>query len=92
MPDTPGRPMPDHRLVGDPASRAAPAAGVTQATFVAPLDSIDALRDNERLASWPMTAARRQSWHLEVPDRWHRTDAGTMPATPAYPARSYPAR
>lgn len=40
------------------------AADVTQTTFVALIDSLDRLRDEERLASWLMTVARRQAWRL----------------------------
>jgi len=38
------------------------AADVTQATFVALIDALDRLRDDEKLASWLMTVARRQAW------------------------------
>jgi RNA polymerase sigma factor (sigma-70 family) len=38
------------------------AADVTQATFVALVDSLDKLRDEEKLPSWLMTVARRQAW------------------------------
>ncbi len=40
------------------------AADVTQMAFVALLDSLSALRDDERLSSWLMTVARRQSWRV----------------------------
>lgn len=40
------------------------AADVTQAAFVALLDAIDLLRDDERLGSWLMTVARRQAWRI----------------------------
>jgi RNA polymerase sigma factor (sigma-70 family) len=40
------------------------AADVTQTTFVALLDSIFRLRQDERLSYWLMTVARRQSWRL----------------------------
>lgn len=40
------------------------AADVTQTTFVALIDSLERLRDEERLASWLMTVARRQSWRV----------------------------
>lgn len=42
----------------------ADAADVTQNTFVTLIDSLDRLRDEERLASWLMTVARRQSWRV----------------------------
>lgn len=45
------------------------AADVTQITFIALLDSIDRLRDDQRLPFWLMTVARRQSWRLR-----HRRD------------------
>lgn len=38
------------------------AADVTHATFVALVDALDRLADDERLASWLMTVARRQTW------------------------------
>ncbi|WP_183095909.1 RNA polymerase sigma factor [Nocardioides stalactiti] len=38
------------------------AADVTQSTFVALVDSLDRIRDDEKLASWLMTVARRQAW------------------------------
>jgi RNA polymerase sigma factor (sigma-70 family) len=40
------------------------AADVTQTTFIALLDSMDRLRDDQRLPFWLMTVARRQSWRL----------------------------
>lgn len=40
------------------------AADVTQTTFVALIDSLDRIREEERLASWLMTVARRQAWRL----------------------------
>lgn len=38
------------------------AADVTQSTFVALVDSLDRIQDDEKLASWLMTVARRQAW------------------------------
>lgn len=38
------------------------AADVTQSTFVALVDSLDRIRDEEKLPSWLMTVARRQAW------------------------------
>lgn len=38
------------------------AADVTQSTFVALVDSLSRIRDDEKLASWLMTVARRQAW------------------------------
>lgn len=56
------------------------AADITQTTFVELIDALDRIRDEEKLASWLMTVARRQAWRLrsssrkvvateEVPDR-----------------------
>lgn len=38
------------------------AADVTQSTFVTLIDSLDRIRDEDRLPSWLMTVARRQAW------------------------------
>lgn len=38
------------------------AADITQMTFVALLESIERLRDEQRLASWLMSVARRLTW------------------------------
>lgn len=38
------------------------AADITQQTFIELLESIDRVRDDERLASWLMTVARRLAW------------------------------
>ncbi len=40
------------------------AVDVAQNTFGALLESIDTVRDDERLAWWLMTVARRQSWRI----------------------------
>lgn len=48
------------------------AADVTQTSFIALLDGIDSLREDERLASWLMTVARRQSWRLRQRDERRR--------------------
>lgn len=40
------------------------AADVTQTTFVALIDALDSIQEGERLASWLMTVARRQSWRV----------------------------
>lgn len=40
------------------------AADVTQSTFVTLIDSLDKIRDEERLASWLMTVTRRQAWRV----------------------------
>lgn len=46
------------------------AADVTQATFLALLESLGDIQDEQRLASWLMTVARRQAWRLRA--RWGR--------------------
>jgi len=38
------------------------AADITQMTFVALLESIEKLREDQRVASWLMTVARRLAW------------------------------
>jgi RNA polymerase sigma factor (sigma-70 family) len=40
------------------------AADVTQSTFVALVDSLDRIREEEKLPSWLMTVARRQAWRI----------------------------
>lgn len=40
------------------------AADVTQIAFVSLYDSLGRIREDERLASWLMTVARRQSWRV----------------------------
>ncbi len=40
------------------------AADVTQNTFITLIDSLDRIRDEDRLASWLMTVARRQAWRV----------------------------
>jgi len=40
------------------------AADVTQTTFIALLDSIMTIREDEKLASWLMTVARRHAWRM----------------------------
>lgn len=42
----------------------ADAADVTQSTFVALLEACDRLRDDERLAAWLITVARRKAWRV----------------------------
>lgn len=54
------------------------AADVTQMTFVALLDSLSRIREEERLGSWLMTVARRQSWRLRNHSRRH-TDIDDVP-------------
>lgn len=49
------------------------AADVTHATFVALIDALDRLRDDERLPSWLMTVARRQAWRARNLGRWTAT-------------------
>lgn len=60
------------------------AADVTQTTFVALLDAIDLLREDERLGSWLMTVARRQAWRSRrrrepLPDPSDRSPAAADP-------------
>ncbi|HWJ11940.1 MAG TPA: sigma-70 family RNA polymerase sigma factor [Nocardioides sp.] len=45
------------------------AADVTQGTFLSLIDSLDKLRDEDRLASWLMTVARRQAWRVRNASR-----------------------
>lgn len=56
------------RLVYSVAMRtglnAADAADVTQSTFIALLESLDSVRDEEKLSSWLATVARRQAWKM----------------------------
>ncbi len=52
------------------------AADVTQASFVALLDSIDTLRADERLGGWLMTVAHRQIWRTRR--RLERQDPGVQ--------------
>lgn len=40
------------------------AADVTQNTFVTLIDSLDRIREEDRLASWLMTVTRRQAWRV----------------------------
>ncbi|WP_436699549.1 RNA polymerase sigma factor [Nocardioides sp. BYT-33-1] len=40
------------------------AADITQGTFLTLIDSLDRIKDEERLASWLMTVTRRQSWRV----------------------------
>lgn len=60
------------------------AADVTQTTFVALLDAIDLLRDDERLTSWLMTVARRQAWRSRrrAEPRTHLLDRPSASADP----------
>lgn len=56
------------RLVYSVAMRtglnAADSADVTQSTFVALLESLDQVREEEKLSSWLATVARRQAWRM----------------------------
>lgn len=40
------------------------AGDITQSTFVALIDALDRIENENRLASWLMTVARRQSWRV----------------------------
>lgn len=60
------------------------ASDVTQIAFVALLDSLNRLRQEERLASWLMTVARRQSWRIRNASRRfspleHKPETSTDP-------------
>lgn len=56
------------RLVYSVAMRtglnAADSADVTQSTFIALLESLDRVRDNERVPAWLATVARRKAWRM----------------------------
>lgn len=56
------------------------AADVTQATFVALIDGLDRIRDDEKLSSWLMTVARRQSWRIRNRNR-NRLDIDVLAET-----------
>ena len=45
------------------------AADITQTTFVELIDALDRIRDEDKLASWLMTVARRQAWRLRSTSR-----------------------
>ncbi len=47
------------------------AADVTQGTFVTLIDSLDRIRDEDRLPSWLMTVTRRQAWRVRNLSRRH---------------------
>lgn len=52
------------------------AADVTQTTFVELIGALDRFRDDDKLASWLMTVARRQAWQVRTRIRRVRpTDA-----------------
>ncbi|MGN6250468.1 MAG: RNA polymerase sigma factor [Marmoricola sp.] len=60
------------------------AADVTQIAFVSLFDSLGRIREEERLASWLMTVARRQSWRIRNAGRRlspldHAPEASTDP-------------
>jgi RNA polymerase sigma factor (sigma-70 family) len=57
------------------------AADVTQSTFVALVDSLDRIRDEEKLPSWLMTVARRQAWRTRNLSRRTTTLEGTTEDT-----------
>ncbi|MFP5281979.1 MAG: RNA polymerase sigma factor [Actinomycetes bacterium] len=56
------------------------AADVTQNTFLALLDSVDTLRQEDRLASWLMTVARRQAWRARRRAAGSRDAVGLAPS------------
>ncbi len=53
---------------------AADSADVTQTTFEALLKQLDRIRDDELIASWLMTVARRQTWRLKTERNQHFAD------------------
>ena len=54
------------------------AADITQMTFIALLESIGRLRDEDRLASWLMSVARRLSWRQRRRSERERPAAGEL--------------
>ena len=42
------------------------AADVTQSTFLALLESLESIKDDQRLSYWLMTVARRKAWRLRA--------------------------
>ncbi len=60
------------------------AADVTQSTFLALLEALDSIRDEQRLSYWLMTVARRKAWRLrarsarEVPNGIDDVSDGTL--------------
>lgn len=64
--------------------RAEDAADVTQTTFVTLIDSLDRIRDEERLPSWLMTVARRQAWRVRNLSR-RQVDLEQVPETSVDP-------
>lgn len=53
------------------------AADVTQTTFEALLAQLDRIRDDDQIASWLMTVARRQAWRVRNDRRRQLPDDGT---------------
>lgn len=56
------------------------AADVTQTTFVTLLDSLDSVREDDRVASWLMTVAQRQIWRTRR--RTEREEVATAAVGP----------
>jgi len=59
------------------------AADVTQSTFIALLEACDRLNDDERLAAWLITVARRKAWRVirRTSREWLSDE---VPAEPAH--------
>lgn len=53
------------------------AADVTQTTFEALLAQLDRIRDDDQIASWLMTVARRQAWRVRNDRRRQLPDGGS---------------
>ena len=58
------------------------AADVTQSTFIALLEACDRLNDDERLAAWLITVARRKAWRVirRTSREWLSDEIPTEPA------------
>lgn len=60
----------------------ADAADVTQSTFIALLEACDRLQDDERLAAWLITVARRKAWRVirRTSREWLSDEVSAEPA------------
>ena len=63
------------------------AADITQMTFIALLESIEKLREEQRVASWLMSVARRLAWRQR-----RRSDRETPRARGRHPCPMTPSR
>lgn len=66
------------------------AADVTQSTFVTLIDSLDRIRDEERLPSWLMTVTRRQAWRVRNLSR-RQVDLEQLPESTVDPLADWDA-